>query len=89
VFWRPFVPARWSGATNEVEAQTFASQALLIDEVTTELDPAMAWHLQQPRILAHSIVQEKEEWFFDNEYGLSRDELERFLAQRWLKWENL
>jgi hypothetical protein len=75
-------------AASEVEAQLFASQALLIEEVTTKLDPAMAWHLQQRNGLAHSIIEKKEEWFSDNELGMSRDKLKSFLAQRWLKWEN-
>jgi hypothetical protein len=75
-------------ATSEVEAQMFASQALLIEEVATKLDPAMVWHLQQRNGLAHSIVEKKEEWFSDNELGISRDKLKGFLAQRWLTWEN-
>ncbi|KAH7232747.1 hypothetical protein BKA59DRAFT_446238 [Fusarium tricinctum] len=75
-------------ATSEVEAQMFASQALLIEEVATKLDPAMAWHLQQRNGLAKSIIEKKEEWFFDNEIGISRDKLKSFLTQRWLTWEN-
>ncbi|WZH50217.1 uncharacterized protein QYS62_011461 [Fusarium acuminatum] len=75
-------------ATSEVEAQMFASQALLIEEVATKLDPAMAWHLQQRNGLAKSIIEKKEEWFFDNEIGISRDKLKGFLTQRWLTWEN-
>ncbi|KAH6972714.1 hypothetical protein BKA56DRAFT_492559 [Ilyonectria sp. MPI-CAGE-AT-0026] len=82
-------PSEIERATSEVEAQTFASQTLLIEEVTTKLDPAMAWHLQQRNGLAHSIIQKKEEWFSDNEHGMSQDKLKSFLAQRWLKWENL
>ncbi|KAG9253450.1 uncharacterized protein F5Z01DRAFT_657238 [Emericellopsis atlantica] len=81
-------PSELERATSEVEAQTFASQALLIEEVTTELDPAMAWHMQQRNSLSYSITQQKEEWFGDNEHGLTGDQLERFLAERWLKWEN-
>jgi hypothetical protein len=81
-------PTEIERATSEVEAQMFASQALLIEEVTTKLDPAMAWHLQQRNGLAHSIIQKKEEWFSDNELGMCRDKLKSFLAQRWLKWEN-
>ncbi|KAI6779282.1 uncharacterized protein J7T54_001012 [Emericellopsis cladophorae] len=54
-------PSELERATSEVEAQTFASQALLIEEVTTELDPAMAWHVQQRNSLAYSITQENEE----------------------------
>ncbi|WXC51057.1 hypothetical protein QX201_010762 [Fusarium graminearum] len=81
-------PTEIERATSEVEAQMFASQALLIKEATTKLDPAMAWHLQQRNGLAHSIIQKKEEWFSDNELGMSRDKLKSFLAQRWLKWEN-
>ncbi|RKK32520.1 hypothetical protein BFJ70_g16532 [Fusarium oxysporum] len=81
-------PTEIERATREVEAQMFASQALLIEEVTTKLDPAMAWHLQQRNGLAHSIIEKKEEWFSDNELGMSRDKLKGFLAQRWLKWEN-
>jgi hypothetical protein len=75
-------------ATSEVEAQAFASQALLIEEVSLKLDPAMAWHLQQRNDLAHSIIRSKEDWFSDDEHGISRDQLEEVLAQRWLKWEN-
>ncbi|EXA31007.1 hypothetical protein FOVG_17646 [Fusarium oxysporum f. sp. pisi HDV247] len=81
-------PTEIERATSEVEAQMFASQALLIEEVATKLDPAMAWHLQQRNGLAHSIIEKKEEWFSDNELGMSRDKLKSFLAQRWLKWEN-
>ncbi|KAH7126556.1 hypothetical protein B0J13DRAFT_565647 [Dactylonectria estremocensis] len=43
-------------ATSEVEAQTLATQTLLIEEVTTELDPAIAWRLQQRNGFAHSII---------------------------------
>lgn len=75
-------------ATSEVEAQTFANQTLLIEEITTELDPAMAWHLQQRNGLAHSIILSRGEWFSDKEHVLSWDKLKEFLAQRWLKWEN-
>ncbi|KAH6984004.1 hypothetical protein EDB80DRAFT_235792 [Ilyonectria destructans] len=81
-------PSAIERATSEVEAQTFASQALLIEEMTTELDPAMSWHLQQRNVLSHSIIQEKKEWFSDNEQRMSQDKLEDFLGQRWLKWEN-
>lgn len=81
-------PSEVERATSEAEAQTFAAQALLIENMTAKLDPAMTWHLEQRNALAHSIIQTREEWFSDKTHGMSWDELKDFLAQRWLKWED-
>lgn len=81
-------PSEIERATSEVEAQEFANRALHVKEVTTELDPAMAWHLQQRNDLARSIIDTQEEWFSDNEHGTPWVELQSFLAKRWLKWED-
>ncbi|KAH7153762.1 hypothetical protein DER46DRAFT_611945 [Fusarium sp. MPI-SDFR-AT-0072] len=80
-------PSEIERATSEVEAQTFASQAILIDEVAIKLDPAMSWHLQQRNELARSIIEGREEWLSLNEHGMSRDALQICLKQRWIKWE--
>lgn len=76
-------------AASEAEVQIFANQALLVEKVTAELDPATTWHLEQRNALAHSIIQTKEELRSDKTRGMSNEELMAFLAQRWLKWEDL
>ncbi|KAF9891667.1 hypothetical protein FE257_003679 [Aspergillus nanangensis] len=76
-------------AVAEAEAQTFASQALLIERTTVQVDPAMTWHLAQRNALALSIVQTRGEWYSDTERGWGEDgELWGFLGGRWLRWED-
>ncbi|RSL59325.1 hypothetical protein CEP51_013938 [Fusarium floridanum] len=75
-------------ALNEAEAQTFATQALLIEKVTKQLDRTMAWHFEQRNGLAQSVAETRVTWLSDlvgNPHGVNLNEL---LAQRWLKWEN-
>ncbi|PWI64360.1 hypothetical protein PCL_10529 [Purpureocillium lilacinum] len=81
-------PRKIDRAACETDAQTFACQTLLMEEVAAKRDPAMAWHLRQRNGLAQSITQTREEWFSDKEHGMPRNKLKRFLAQRWLTWEN-
>jgi hypothetical protein len=75
-------------ATSEVEAQTYATQTLLIEKAAAALNPSMAWHLEQRNSLPHSILETREEWFVDKSRGMSWEESRDFLAQRWLSWED-
>ncbi|KAK2762569.1 hypothetical protein FQN54_000742 [Arachnomyces sp. PD_36] len=81
-------PNELERARSEVEAQTFATQALLVEKMAAELDPAMTWHLEQRNALAHSIIETREDWFSVGTDGMSWVELRDFLAKRWLKWED-
>ncbi|RMJ02313.1 hypothetical protein CDV36_015417 [Fusarium kuroshium] len=75
-------------ALNEAEAQTFATQALLIEKVTKQLDRTMAWHFEQRNGLAQSVAETRVTWLSDlvgNQHDVNLNELP---AQRWLKWEN-
>lgn len=72
-------------ATSDVEAQTLASQALVIGEMAVDLDQAMAWHLGQWNGLARSIVQSREEWLSSKTQAMSLVERQGFLARRWLR----
>lgn len=47
--------------TGGVEAETLAAQALLIEKMTTTLDPAMSWHFEQRNNLSHSIIRTRDE----------------------------
>ncbi|KAL4862420.1 hypothetical protein BDV12DRAFT_190435 [Aspergillus spectabilis] len=73
-------------ATGEHEAQTLEAQALLIQEKTTDLDPAMSFHFQQGIALFASTVQTKTLWASEKERDLTC-ELPGFLSQRWLEWQ--
>ena len=73
---------------SEVEAQAFATQTLLIEQMTAKLDPAMTWHLEQRNALPYSIVQTRDEWLSNVDPEASHEELRLFLAQRWLRWED-
>ncbi|KAH8422304.1 uncharacterized protein LDX57_000062 [Aspergillus melleus] len=75
-------------AGSEVEAQTFATQTLLIERMSAKLDPAMAWHLEQRNDLPYSILRTGDEWLTDGDPGMSWEELKTFLQQRWLRWED-
>ncbi|KAH7002770.1 hypothetical protein EDB82DRAFT_453872 [Fusarium venenatum] len=72
----------------EVEAQTFATQALLIQKTANIFDRNMAWHLEQRNGLAHSVIQTRTDWLSDTICNRDRGELHKLLAQRWLKWES-
>lgn len=75
-------------AASETEAQAFATQTLLIERMTTKLDPAMTWHLEQRNALPYSIVQTRDDWLSNGDPAMSQEELKIFLAQRWLAWED-
>ncbi|KAI0187125.1 hypothetical protein EV127DRAFT_370190 [Xylaria flabelliformis] len=75
-------------AMGEEEAQRVAAQTLLVEKMTRNSDPNMAWHLGQRSSLPYSIIRTREEWLPINERGESWEELKTFLAQRWLLWEN-
>ncbi|PLB46400.1 hypothetical protein P170DRAFT_457067 [Aspergillus steynii IBT 23096] len=81
-------PDQSERVASEVEAQAFATQTLLIEQMTARLDPAMTWHLEQRNALPYSIVQTRDEWLSDVDPKMSQEELELFLARRWLKWED-
>ncbi|KAF5026419.1 hypothetical protein F66182_1484 [Fusarium sp. NRRL 66182] len=81
-------PDRMDRAINEAEAQTFATQALLIAKVTKEFDGAMAWHFEQRNGLAKSVTQTRVDWLVSLADDGHSIELNQPLAQRWLKWEN-
>ncbi|KAL4933736.1 uncharacterized protein BDV17DRAFT_286551 [Aspergillus undulatus] len=71
-------------AAAEVEAQTLAAQAVLIQKATVELDPAMSWYFAQKNPFAHGVIRSREEWVPHSD--LPWGELRGVLAQRWLKW---
>jgi hypothetical protein len=75
-------------AASEKEAQTFATQALLIEKASVNLDPAMNWHMEQRNALSHSIKRTREEWQSDEIGEISGEMLTKYLAQRWIKWED-
>ncbi|KAJ2988992.1 hypothetical protein NUW58_g3695 [Xylaria curta] len=75
-------------AMSEEEAQRVAAQTLLVEKMTMNSDPIMAWHLGQRRSLPYSIIRTREEWLPINERGGNWEELKTFLAQRWLLWED-
>lgn len=75
-------------ATREEEAQTLAAQALLIQQKTADLDPAMSFHLQQGRVLFASTVQTKAAWASGTQPSLAC-ELPGYLARRWTEWQTL
>ncbi|RDW93342.1 uncharacterized protein DSM5745_00664 [Aspergillus mulundensis] len=77
-------PDEMERASAEVEAQTLAAQALLIQQATVKLDPAMSWYFEQKNPFAHSIIRTREKWVSQSE--LPWGELRDVLAQRWLKW---
>ncbi|KAL3437878.1 hypothetical protein BDV09DRAFT_161188 [Aspergillus tetrazonus] len=77
-------PDEMERASAEVEAQTLATQALLLQQATVELDPAMSWYFAQKNPFAHSVIRTREEWISHSE--LPWEELRGVLAQRWLKW---
>ncbi|OGM47651.1 hypothetical protein ABOM_004338 [Aspergillus bombycis] len=75
-------------AVSEAEAQAFATQALLTEKMTAQLDPTMTWHLEQRNALAHSIIQTRDKWASPLPYRLPWEERKCYLAQRWLEWED-
>ncbi|KAL5001532.1 hypothetical protein BDV10DRAFT_182434 [Aspergillus recurvatus] len=77
-------PDEMERASAEVEAQTLAAQALLIEQATVVLDPAMSWYFAQKNPFAHSVIRTRGEWVSHSE--LPWEELRGVLAQRWLKW---
>ncbi|KAL4749965.1 hypothetical protein BDW72DRAFT_176799 [Aspergillus terricola var. indicus] len=77
-------PDKMERASAEVEAQTLATQALLIQHATLELDPAMSWYFAQKNPFAQSVIRTREEWVSHSE--LPWEELRGVQAQRWLKW---
>ncbi|KAL4992385.1 hypothetical protein BDW68DRAFT_149546 [Aspergillus falconensis] len=77
-------PDEMERASAEVEAQTLAAQALLIQQAAVELDPAMSWYFAQKNPFAHSVIRTRAEWVSHRE--LPWEELRCVLAQRWLKW---
>ncbi|KAL4787688.1 hypothetical protein BJX76DRAFT_318058 [Aspergillus varians] len=77
-------PDEMERAAAEAEAQTLAAQALLIQQASVELDPAMSWYFAQKNPFAHSIIRTRESWVSQSE--LPWEELRGDLAQRWLKW---
>ncbi|KAL4792440.1 hypothetical protein BDV19DRAFT_368473 [Aspergillus venezuelensis] len=68
----------------EVEAQTLAAQAVLIQQVTVDLDPAMSWYFEQKNPFAHGVKRTREEWVAHSD--LPWEDLRGVLAQRWLQW---
>ncbi|TRX96471.1 hypothetical protein FHL15_002743 [Xylaria flabelliformis] len=75
-------------AMGEEEAQRVAAQTLLVEKMTRNSDPNMAWHLGQRNSLPYSIIRTREEWLPINERGGNWEELQTYLAQRWLLWED-
>ncbi|KAF2971950.1 hypothetical protein GQX73_g1539 [Xylaria multiplex] len=75
-------------AMGEEEAQRVAAETLLVEKMTRNSDPTMAWHLGQRSTLPYSIIRTREEWLPINEPGGSWEELKTFLARRWLLWED-
>ncbi|KAF3479910.1 uncharacterized protein GIQ15_06886 [Arthroderma uncinatum] len=78
-----FARSKVERAASETEAQTLAAGALLIERAVAELDPAMAWHLQQRNALAHVVIQTRDRWVDDVDV-----DVDRFLAQRWMDLED-
>ncbi|RGP80783.1 hypothetical protein FLONG3_1124 [Fusarium longipes] len=81
-------PTEMERATSEVEAQTFASQAIVIEEVAAKVDRDMSWQMRQRNDLARSIIRGREEWLSVAEHGISWNDLKDRFRQRWMKWES-
>ncbi|KAL4955733.1 hypothetical protein BDW69DRAFT_110965 [Aspergillus filifer] len=77
-------PDEMERAAAEVEAQTLAAQAVLIQQVTVDLDPAMSWYFEQKNPFAHGVIRTREEWVSHSDPPW--EELRGVLAQRWLQW---
>ncbi|KAL4937379.1 hypothetical protein BDV06DRAFT_74823 [Aspergillus oleicola] len=77
-------PDETERAAAEVEAQTLAAQAVLIQRITIDLDPAMSWYFEQKNAFAHGVIRTRDEWVSHSD--LPWEELRGVLAQRWLKW---
>ncbi|KAK8013134.1 hypothetical protein PG991_009405 [Apiospora marii] len=82
-----FAPEAGERAASEAEAQTLASQALLIIRETQGRDPVLAWHLEERNNLARSVVRTRDEWGPDREGEMGgREELSGFLLRRLRTW---
>ncbi|KAL4875137.1 hypothetical protein BJY04DRAFT_211539 [Aspergillus karnatakaensis] len=73
-------------ATAEAEAQMLVAQMLLILRTAEKIDPAMAFYFGQQECVPASVVHTRALFAPENEQP-PPDEIGRYLADRWLKWQ--